>query len=160
MVKTDYFCSVLRFLKSSQERGLIIDPSSFCYGIPLMYSGGYAYIDSAYPRQPGDAARLRLRSVLLTDPDRPLCLRFYVNMFGPGIGSLSLLQVGLNSSAAPSILWEMVRPASSPRDLWYEAQVTVSAQLPANLIFEATVGETDRGDIALGEGSDFRKDCI
>jgi hypothetical protein len=49
-----------------------------------------------------------------------------------------------------SILWEMVRPASSPRDLWYEAQVTVSVQQPASLVFEATVGETDRGDIALG----------
>jgi hypothetical protein len=45
----------------------------------------------------------------------------------------------------------MVRPASSPRDLWHEAQVTVSVQQPADLVFEATVGETDRGDIALGK---------
>ncbi len=119
-------------------------------GAPLS-AGGYAYIDSAFPRRPGDTARLRLRSPLRTDPDRPLCLRFYVNMFGPGIGSLSLLQVERNSSASTTILWEMVRPASSPRDLWHEAQVTVSVQQPADLVFEATVGETDRGDIALGK---------
>ncbi len=30
--------------------------------------GGYAYIDSAFPRRPGDTARLRLRSPLRTDP--------------------------------------------------------------------------------------------
>ncbi len=119
--------------------------------VPFFTPGGYAYIDSGFPRRPGDAARLRLRSPVLTDPDRPLCLRFFVNMFGPGIGSLSLLQTERNSSVGPAVLWEMVRPSSSPRDLWHEAQVTVSVQRPADLVFEATVGETDRGDIALGE---------
>ena len=55
-------------------------------------SGGYAYIDTAYPRHAGDSAVLRLASALTTQPDQPLCLVFYVSLFGSGLGSLSLVQ--------------------------------------------------------------------
>ena len=54
-------------------------------------SGGYAFIDSSWPRKPGDRARLRMALSLQTEADQPLCLSFYVNMFGSGLGSLSVL---------------------------------------------------------------------
>ena len=86
--------------------------------------GGYAYIDSAYPRRPGDRARLEMSKTLQTEPDSPLCLSFYVNMFGAGIGSLAvLIQDSATSSISP--IWEMRRPASSPRDMWHKARVTI-----------------------------------
>ena len=87
-------------------------------------AGGYAYIDSAYPRHPGDKARLQMSETITTALDSPLCLSFYVNMFGAGIGSLSvLLQDSNNNNISP--IWEMKRPASSPRDMWHKARVTL-----------------------------------
>ena len=86
--------------------------------------GGYAYIDSAYPRRPGDRARMEMSKTLQTEPDSPLCLSFYVNMFGAGIGSLAvLMQDSTTKSISP--IWEMRRPASSPRDMWHKARVTI-----------------------------------
>ena len=43
----------------------------------------------------------------------------------------------------------MIKPASSPRDLWHKSQVTISSEKPVTLVFEATVGGTDRGDISI-----------
>jgi hypothetical protein len=68
-------------------------------------------------------------------------------MFGSGIGSLSVVQ---EVAGQARVVWEMARPASSPRDLWHRAQVTLApGDTAARLYFEATVGETGRGDIAL-----------
>eukprot|EP00090_Calanus_glacialis_P000211 TRINITY_DN10140_c0_g1_i3.p1 TRINITY_DN10140_c0_g1~~TRINITY_DN10140_c0_g1_i3.p1 ORF type:complete len:904 (-),score=218.90 TRINITY_DN10140_c0_g1_i3:76-2388(-) len=122
-------------------------------------AGGYAYIDSAYPRRPGDKARLRLAETITTEPDSPQCLVFYVNMYGSGIGSLSVIQdVGNGTNMVT--LWEMIRPASSPRDLWHKAQVTIASEQPASIIFEATIGETDRGDIAIDTVSLEAGPCV
>ena len=97
--------------------------------------GGYAYIDSAYPRRPGDRARMEMSKTLQTEPDSPLCLSFYVNMFGAGIGSLSvLMQDSTTKSISP--IWEMRRPASSPRDMWHKARVTIGR---ISKIFSLTV---------------------
>ena len=121
-------------------------------------AGGFAYIDSAYPRRPGDEARLNLKQTLTSQVDEPLCLVFYVNMFGSGIGSLAVKQE-VNSST--SVLWELVRPASSPRDLWHRAQVTLAPGTnAAKIYFEATVGEVGRGDIALDTVSLVPGPCV
>jgi len=111
-------------------------------------AGGFAFIDSGYPRHPGDTAILKLKNAINTNPDEPLCLVFYVNMFGSGMGSLSLVEEKVSNSNR-STLWELVRPASSPRDVWHKAQVTISSQEQIKLFFEASVGETGRGDIAI-----------
>ena len=104
-------------------------------------AGGYAFIDSAYPRRPGDTARLKMSQPITTLPDKPQCLVFYVNMFGLGIGSLSVKQEEANTTNIVT-LWEMIKPASSPRDLWHKAQVTISSEKHVTLVFEATVGVT------------------
>ena len=110
-------------------------------------AGGFAFIDSAWPQRPGDRARLVLDQTVSTVQDEPLCLVFHVNMFGSGIGSLKVVQ---EVGGEDNTLWEMVRPPSSPRDLWHRAQVTISpGDAAATLYFEGTVGETGRGDIAL-----------
>ena len=111
-------------------------------------AGGFAFIDSGYPRHPGDTAILRLKEPLKTEADSPQCLVFYVNLFGSGLGSLSLVEEKV-STGKSSTLWELVRPASKPRDVWNKAQVTVSAQEDIKLAFVATVGETGRGDFAI-----------
>ena len=54
-------------------------------------------------------------------------------MFGSGLGSLAVL---LDSEA----VWLLARPASSPRDLWHRAQVTLAPRpgTQASLAIEAS----------------------
>ena len=54
-------------------------------------------------------------------------------MFGSGLGSLAVL---LDSEA----VWLLVRPASSPRDLWHRAQVTLAPRpgTQASIAIEAS----------------------
>ena len=112
-------------------------------------SGGYAYIDSAWPRRPGDRARLKMSSILKTEADNPLCLSFYVSMFGASIGSLEVMLQDTTDSSTTRPVWRMERPSSSPRDMWHRAQVTLASESEVNVILEAIVGETDRGDLAI-----------
>ena len=86
-------------------------------------AGGYAFIDSAYPRRPGDTARLRMSKTVETEADEPLCLSFYFNMFGHSIGSLAVLLVSGDESE--ELVWRMERPGSSPRDMWHRAQAMI-----------------------------------
>ena len=123
-------------------------------------AGGYAYIDSGYPRRPGDSAVLRLKQPLVTQPDSPLCLVFFVNLYGSGLGSLSLVAERADNSSIRTTLWELIRPASSPREVWNKAEVTISFQESVHLFFEATVGEVGRGDIGLDSVSLQPGPCV
>ena len=55
-------------------------------------AGGLAFIDSSYPRHPGDIASLKLDKEIKTDVNSPLCFSFYLNLFGSGLGSLAVIQ--------------------------------------------------------------------
>ena len=43
-------------------------------------AGGYAYIDSAWPRRPGDTARMKMSTSLVTEADKPMCLQGVAKM--------------------------------------------------------------------------------
>ena len=103
---------------------------------------------------------LQLKDSVQTTSDAPLCLVFYVNLFGSGLGSLSLVQESADNSSVKSTLWELIRPASTPRDVWNRAQVTISSQEKVNLFFEATVGEVGRGDLAIDTISTVPGPCV
>ncbi|RXG51148.1 MAM and LDL-receptor class A domain-containing protein 2 [Armadillidium vulgare] len=108
-------------------------------------TGGYAYINSGYPQKSGDKARLESPEIAATEV--PLCMMFWVHMYGGGIGSLHVLrQIG---NEEPVQLW--VKRDTNGLDRWNPSQLTVTA--PANqkykVIFQADVGERGSGDIAL-----------
>ena len=113
--------------------------------------GGYAYIDTSYPRRPGDRARMAMKTPLNTTSDggHPQCLSFYFNMFGSDLGTLSVLLQSSSDDTEVTRVWHIERPVSSPRDTWHRAQVTLASSYEVNVIIEATVGDTDRGDIAV-----------
>ncbi|KAG7176307.1 MAM and LDL-receptor class A domain-containing protein 1-like 1 [Homarus americanus] len=48
-------------------------------------TGGYAYVDSSYPRLPGDKAWLV--SAALQPTAVPLCVKFWINIYGGGTGN-------------------------------------------------------------------------
>ncbi|RXG67282.1 MAM and LDL-receptor class A domain-containing protein 2, partial [Armadillidium vulgare] len=122
--------------------------SSVVYHLKTVLSskpGGYAYINSGYPQKSGDKARLESPEIAATEV--PLCMMFWVHMYGGGIGSLHVLrQIG---NEEPVQLW--VKRDTNGLDRWNPSQLTVTA--PANqkykVIFQADVGERGSGDIAL-----------
>ncbi|XP_069995993.1 MAM and LDL-receptor class A domain-containing protein 1 [Penaeus vannamei] len=109
-------------------------------------SGGYAFIDSRYPRTAGEVAQLV--SPALDATDSPMCLKFWVNMYGTGIGALRVLYVPTTTPDNIRELWKQEGSSSGP-DYWYPSQVTVFSAENFNLVFEASVGSQGSGDIAI-----------
>lgn len=113
-------------------------------------TGGYAYIDSGYPRQSGDKARLV--SDTLNASTSPLCVRFWLNMHGGGVGDVRVLYSPDSNSNVTTELWKLWTDDGTTNfgtDNWYPCQQTVSSPEPFRLIFEATVGFPGAGDIGL-----------
>ena len=72
--------------RSSIKRGTGPSRDQFSSNDFFIESGGYAYIESGYPRKPFDKARLVSADIPM-GPD-PICLTFWVHMYGGGIGTL------------------------------------------------------------------------
>lgn len=109
-------------------------------------SGGYAYIDSSYPRTDGEIAQLV--SPVLDPTESPMCLKFWLNMYGSGIGALRVLYAPTATANNIRELWKQEGPSSGTDD-WYPCKVTVASAESFNLIFEASVGTRGSGDIAI-----------
>ncbi|XP_076661928.1 MAM and LDL-receptor class A domain-containing protein 1 [Halictus rubicundus] len=120
-------------------------------------AGGYAYIDSSFPRRPGDRARLLSTSFPAPNADAPMCLHFWFHMFGAGIGSLRLFVRHFRSMDAP--LREIWALNGNAGNTWFVAEITVSSLDDFQLVFEASVGNTGMGDIAIDEISFAHGSC-
>ena len=114
-------------------------------------SGGYAYIDSSFPRRPGDVARLVSVGLPASIPDSPMCMHFSFHMFGSGIGELRVsLRHTRNLEPQHQLIWRLKGNAGNA---WFDSRVTVSSLDDFQLVFEATVGNTAMGDIAIDDVS-------
>ncbi|KAF0307294.1 MAM and LDL-receptor class A domain-containing protein 1 [Amphibalanus amphitrite] len=107
--------------------------------------GGYAFIDSSHPRRSGDIARLE--SAVFETPD-PLCLSFYTNMFGAGVGRLSVREVSGGENPTAKVLWSVSGGSGSPLS-WELGRVTVASPNRFMVQLEAEIGEPDAADIAV-----------
>lgn len=110
-------------------------------------AGGYAFIDSSFPRRPGDTAKLISSSFPATSADMPMCMHFWFHMFGSGIGYLKLFLRHFRSSDSQEI-WSL---SGNAGNAWFMSQVTISSLDDFQLIFEASVGNTGMGDIAIDD---------
>ncbi|XP_066995484.2 MAM and LDL-receptor class A domain-containing protein 1 [Anabrus simplex] len=124
--------------------GPATDRTSFKHG---GMEGGYAYIDSSYPRRPGDVARLSSMEFNPTGPDEPLCLRFWTHMYGNGIGTLSVL-LSDTREGHEKYIWSLSGEAGNA---WYQAEVPVSSPNAFRIVFMGKVGKNNLGDIALDD---------
>lgn len=112
-------------------------------------AGGYAFIDSSFPRRPGDTAKLISSNFPATSADMPMCMHFWFHMFGSGIGYLKLfLRHFRSSNGQPQEIWGL---SGNAGNAWFMSQVTISSLDDFQLIFEASVGNTDMGDIAIDD---------
>ncbi|CAK9817198.1 MAM and LDL-receptor class A domain-containing protein 1 (Fragment) [Anthophora quadrimaculata] len=120
-------------------------------------AGGYAYIDSSFPRRPGDRARLVSSSFPAPSADTPMCMHFWFHMFGSGIGTLKLFVRHFRSLDAP--LREIWGLNGNSGNAWFVAQITISSLDDFQLLFEASVGNTGMGDIAIDDISFTQGSC-
>ncbi|XP_015605831.1 MAM and LDL-receptor class A domain-containing protein 1 [Cephus cinctus] len=112
-------------------------------------AGGYAFIDSSFPRRPGDVAKLISTSFPATGPDTPMCMHFWFHMFGSGIGTLKIYVRHFRSlDAQLHDIWGL---SGNAGNAWFMSEVTVSSLDDFQLIFEASVGNTGMGDIAIDD---------
>ncbi|XP_066937101.1 MAM and LDL-receptor class A domain-containing protein 1-like [Macrobrachium rosenbergii] len=117
--------------------------------------GGYAFIDSSYPRRPGDRARLMSQEFQGTNPDSPLCMRFWTHMYGNGIGSLRVIIYDVNSKK-DEVIWSITGEAGNA---WYQGQVPIASPTPFKIVFEGVIGNNNLGDIAIDDISIVQGAC-
>ncbi|XP_042223309.1 MAM and LDL-receptor class A domain-containing protein 1-like isoform X2 [Homarus americanus] len=117
--------------------------------------GGYAFINSGYPRRPGDRARLMSQEFQGTNPDSPLCMRFWTHMFGNGIGTLRVIIYDVNT-AKDKVIWQISGEAGNA---WYQGQVPIASPSPFKIVFEGEVGQNNLGDIAIDDISIVQGPC-
>nr|CAD7201256.1 unnamed protein product [Timema douglasi] len=124
--------------------GPATDRSSFMHG---GMEGGYTFIDSSYPRRPGDLAKLQSMEFDATGPDTPMCLRFWTHMYGNGIGSLTV-KLSDTRDGNDHEIWSLAGEAGNA---WYQAEVPVSSPNPFMIVMLGQVGKNNLGDIALDD---------
>ncbi|KAE8750168.1 hypothetical protein FOCC_FOCC002974, partial [Frankliniella occidentalis] len=122
------------------EGGLITEPAVVDH---RPHPGGYVYIDSSYPRRPGDVARLESEQLPASDPLFPNCLRFWFHMYGVDVGSLRWL---VSSAAGERVVWSLVGDAGNA---WFRGAVTLAEPQPFRVVVEAAVGAVGMSDIAV-----------
>ncbi|KDR22154.1 Apical endosomal glycoprotein [Zootermopsis nevadensis] len=111
--------------------------------------GGYAFIDSSFPRRPGDIALLSSPVFSPTGLNAPRCMRFWFHMFGPVVGTLRVLLMAHNLNA-PSLreAWSL---SGSAGNAWFMAQLTISSVYDFQVVLEASVGNMGMSDIAVDD---------
>ena len=82
------------------------------------------FADSSYPRRPLDKARLLSPDLPPLFGGRAFCFRFWIYMFGPGVGTLRVLR--LSNGNAPEELWRLSGQAG---EQWHQGLVTVTSNV-------------------------------
>ncbi|KAK4319846.1 hypothetical protein Pmani_009261 [Petrolisthes manimaculis] len=109
--------------------------------------GAYVFIDSSFPRRPGDVAKLESIEFQETDPNNPPCMRFHTYMSGAGVGRLRVLVQDVLTRKERT-LWALVGNRGSR---WIMGQLPLSSTTPFKVIFEGSIGKPRLGDIALDD---------
>ncbi|CAH1245320.1 MDGA1 [Branchiostoma lanceolatum] len=102
--------------------------------------GGYMYIETSAPRQPGEVARLASPRV---DVAGPACLSFAYHMFGSSVGRLNVFVD--NRRDGWRLAWNQTGDMGS---VWREERVEVEGP-SIQVVFEGISGDGDSGDIAI-----------
>ena len=123
--------------------------------------GRYMYIETSWPRKPGDNARFN--SPILKSTSSNCYLRFYYHMKGSHIGSLlvrirtSYYSGGINSP--------LLNITGAQGDFWYRAMVRAPySRDDFQFVIEGVRGSGYQGDIAIDDvslttGCQICKDC-
>ncbi|VDI72691.1 chitin synthase [Mytilus galloprovincialis] len=98
----------------------------------------YLYAESSSPRQPGDRAIFESD---VTFPAEDRCLEFYFNMFGSGMGTLTV-------KSSEDVLWSKTENQGFS---WHKAKIHIPSTDNLKLRIEATRGSDYESDIAIDD---------
>lgn len=109
------------------------------------------YIESSYPQNIGNLARLLTQSF-----DKGVyCLDFYYHMWGSTIGALNILTKSENGVFS-SPLWTRNKNYGNE---WNLAQLSVKTSEKFQIVFEGVVGSSWYGDIAIDDVKVENREC-
>ncbi|XP_019643186.1 PREDICTED: CUB and sushi domain-containing protein 1-like [Branchiostoma belcheri] len=103
----------------------------------------YAYIESSPPHRPGDVARLISQEF---EPEGCPLLEFHYHMFGDSVDTLNVYIETRTNKLVRELVWARKGDQGSA---WQEAQVSFPTEGYHKVIFEAFVGDSHTGDIAI-----------
>ena len=124
--------------------------------------GHYMYIETSWPRRPGDNARLN--SPILKSTSSNCYLRFYYHMKGNHIGSLLVRK--RTSYYTGGLSSPLLNVTGAQGDFWYRALVQIQySQQDFQFVIEGIRGNGYQGDIAIDDvsltpGCQICTDCI
>lgn len=135
----------------SLDTGPSQDYNSFAKDLP---PGNFIYLDSQLPLRFLDRAILVSPDFQATSTSKGYCMKFAYHMYGDGIGKLNVIMQ--TKQRGDELLWSL---SGDQGNRWYMAQVPLYSRQPFKLLFEATVGATPRGNIALDAFSFSEEFC-
>ncbi|CAF0741635.1 unnamed protein product, partial [Brachionus calyciflorus] len=113
--------------------------------------GHYMYIESSYPQNKGDLARLLTQKL-----DKGVyCLDFYFHMWGTSIGVLNIL-TKTESGTFSSPIWTR---GNNYGNQWNLAETNVRSSEKFQIVFEGVVGSSWLGDIAIDDIKIENREC-
>ncbi|XP_057298293.1 MAM and LDL-receptor class A domain-containing protein 2-like isoform X2 [Hydractinia symbiolongicarpus] len=116
--------------------------------------GQYVYLEVSYKR-PNQVARLISAIIPATGDTGGKCLTFWYHMYGPDVNTLNVYVLLGGHTGKP--LWSR---SGTQGNKWIKGQVTLIGRQRFQAVFEATVGKSYQGDIALDDISVSTKKCL
>ncbi len=70
--------------------------------------------------------------LIKTDPDKPLCFKFWTHLYGNGIGTLKvvLLPGSIEADSTPTASREVWSLTGEAGNFWHQGQLSLSAPTP------------------------------
>ncbi|GFN85250.1 MAM and LDL-receptor class a domain-containing protein 2-like [Plakobranchus ocellatus] len=106
-------------------------------------AGHYMYIETSSPRKPGEIARMVTQRY---PPTNGRCLKFWYHMYGQTVGTLALF---VRNEQGKEILLDS--KSGNYGDQWLLTEFDVTSLSSFQLVFEASVGNSYTGDIAIDD---------
>ncbi|WAR02788.1 MLRP1-like protein, partial [Mya arenaria] len=130
---------------NSYRGDIAIDDVSFSSGACGNPEGYYVYIETS-GRRSGQKARLISPQVDISSTGSR-CVTFWYHMYGQNVDRINMYaQYGLNLPSSPTWVKQ-----GTQGNKWVQAQITVSATKPFNIVLEGVRGTSYKGDIGLDD---------
>ena len=107
--------------------------------------GWYIYIETSFPRQPNDTARIHSPAIT-SNPSQFKCLSFWYHMYGSHIGQLNVY-----TKVGAQFLGPVWSKSGTYGNQWWNGKIPLSNQSPYQIVFEGVRGAGYQGDIALDD---------
>jgi hypothetical protein len=107
--------------------------------------GKYIYIETSYPANQGDKARIE--SPIFDKVTGDFCMEFWYHMYGSSIGTLNIIQKTLQAGTETTV-WSL---SGNKGDMWKLGRLPIYSDERYSILAEGIVGTSYDGDIAVDD---------